>query len=93
MILAKAIKELVDDKAQYTDWAARDDIKSQLNNEALSSDDIEQLLDEADEFTEFTDKRYTDEKEPIDELHPAERPVRPSAGCFYLDGCEIVDTG
>lgn len=29
--LAKQIKELVDDKAQYADWATRADIKSQLN--------------------------------------------------------------
>lgn len=29
--LAKAIKELVDDKSQYADWANRDDIKSALN--------------------------------------------------------------
>ena len=31
LILAKAIKELVDDKSQYADWASRDDIKNQLN--------------------------------------------------------------
>lgn len=29
--LAKAIKELVDDKSQYADWSSREDIKSQLN--------------------------------------------------------------
>ncbi len=31
IILAKKIKELVDDKAQYADWSTRDDIKNQLN--------------------------------------------------------------
>ena len=31
LILAKKIKELVDDKSQFADWATRDDIKSQLN--------------------------------------------------------------
>ncbi|MDR2586517.1 MAG: HsdR family type I site-specific deoxyribonuclease, partial [Prevotellaceae bacterium] len=31
--LAKAIKELVDDKAQYADWATREDIKNQLNRD------------------------------------------------------------
>ena len=31
LILAKKIKELVDDKAQFADWATRDDIKNQLN--------------------------------------------------------------
>lgn len=29
--LAKAIKELVDDKSQYADWSSREDIKNQLN--------------------------------------------------------------
>ncbi len=31
IVLAKKIKELVDDKAQYTDWSNRIDIKAQLN--------------------------------------------------------------
>ncbi len=31
IVLAKKIKELVDDKAQYADWSTRDDIKNQLN--------------------------------------------------------------
>lgn len=31
LILAKKIKELVDDKAQFTDWSTRNDIKNQLN--------------------------------------------------------------
>lgn len=33
LILAKKIKELVDDKAQFADWSTRDDIKNQLNME------------------------------------------------------------
>ena len=31
IVLAKKIKALVDDKAQYADWSTRDDIKNQLN--------------------------------------------------------------
>lgn len=31
IVLAKKIRELVDDKAQYTDWSSRADIKAQLN--------------------------------------------------------------
>lgn len=31
VMLARKIKELVDDKAQFADWSTRDDIKSQLN--------------------------------------------------------------
>jgi type I restriction enzyme R subunit len=31
LVLAKAIKELVDDKAQFADWSTRNDIKNQLN--------------------------------------------------------------
>lgn len=33
LLLAKKIKELVDDKSQYADWATRDDIKNQLNQD------------------------------------------------------------
>ena len=31
LVLAKEIKELVDDKARYADWSTRNDIKNQLN--------------------------------------------------------------
>lgn len=31
IVLAKKIKELVDDKSQFADWSTRDDIKNQLN--------------------------------------------------------------
>lgn len=31
IVLAKKIKELIDDKAQFADWSTRDDIKNQLN--------------------------------------------------------------
>lgn len=31
VVLAKEIKELVDEKAQYTDWSVRDDVKNKLN--------------------------------------------------------------
>jgi type I restriction enzyme R subunit len=31
LVLAKKIKELVDDKAQFVDWSKRDDIKNELN--------------------------------------------------------------
>ena len=33
IVLAKAIKDLVDDKSQFADWSSRDDIKNQLNME------------------------------------------------------------
>lgn len=33
LVLAKKIKELVDDKSQFADWTSRDDIKNQLNME------------------------------------------------------------
>jgi len=31
LVLAKKIKDLIDDKAQFADWSTRDDIKNQLN--------------------------------------------------------------
>jgi type I restriction enzyme R subunit len=30
LLLAKKVKEVVDDKAKYTDWSKRDDIKAEL---------------------------------------------------------------
>ena len=33
LVLAKKIRELVDEKARFADWSSRDDIKSQLNME------------------------------------------------------------
>ena len=30
LILAQEVKKVVDDKAQYTDWSQRDDIKAEL---------------------------------------------------------------
>jgi type I restriction enzyme R subunit len=35
IILAKEIKKLVDDKAQYADWSCRDDIKHQLRKDLI----------------------------------------------------------
>ena len=33
LVLAKKTKELVDEKAEYTDWATRNDIKNKLNQD------------------------------------------------------------
>ena len=30
IVLAKEVKKIVDDKAKYTDWSTRDDIKAEL---------------------------------------------------------------
>lgn len=35
IILAKKIKELVDNKAQFADWSKRDDIKNQFNMDLM----------------------------------------------------------
>lgn len=60
--LAKAIKELVDDKSQYADWSSREDIKSQLNMDLTillyengyppqwNDDVFEQVLAQAENF-------------------------------------------
>lgn len=60
--LAKAIKELVDDKSQYVDWSSREDIKSQLNMDLTillyengyppqwNDDVFEQVLAQAENF-------------------------------------------
>ena len=64
--LAKAIKELVDDKSQYADWASREDIKSQLNMDLTillyengyppqwNDEVFEQVLGQAENFKKST---------------------------------------
>ncbi len=65
--LAKEIKKLVDDKAQYADWSTRDDIKSQLNMDLIvllyengyppewNAEVYEKVLEQVENF-----KRYND---------------------------------
>lgn len=67
VVLAKEIKKLVDDKAQYADWSTRDDIKSQLNMDLIvllyengyppewNAEVYEKVLEQAENF-----KRYND---------------------------------
>lgn len=67
LILAKKIKELVDDKAQYADWSTRDDIKNQLNMDLTillyengyppewDEEVFEQVLEQAENFKKYAD--------------------------------------
>lgn len=62
VILAKRIKELVDDKAQFADWSTRNDVKNQLNMEltvllyrngyppAWDEEVFEKVLEQAENF-------------------------------------------
>lgn len=64
IILAKEIKDLVDDKAQYTDWSNRNDIKAQLNYDLVillskngyppewNEEVFEKVLEQAENFKE-----------------------------------------
>ncbi|MDD2542398.1 MAG: DUF3387 domain-containing protein, partial [Desulfuromonadaceae bacterium] len=65
LLLAKKIKELVDDKSQYADWSTRDDIKSQLNMDLTvllyhngyppewNAEVFEQVLEQAENFKKW----------------------------------------
>jgi type I restriction enzyme R subunit len=67
VLLAKKIKELVDDKAQFADWSTRDDIKNQLNMDLTKllykngyppqwDDEVfERVLEQAENFKKYTD--------------------------------------
>jgi type I restriction enzyme R subunit len=67
LILAKKIKELVDDKAQYADWSTRDDIKNQLNMDLTvllykngyppewDEEVFEQVMEQAENFKKYAD--------------------------------------
>lgn len=68
VILAKKIKELVDDKAQFADWSTRDDIKNQLNMELTvllykngyppewDEEVFEKVMEQAENFKRYSDK-------------------------------------
>ena len=67
VVLAKKIKELVDDKAQFADWSTRDDIKNQLNMELTvllyqngyppEWDEVvfEKVMEQAENFKKYAD--------------------------------------
>ncbi|GHV29008.1 restriction endonuclease subunit R [Spirochaetia bacterium] len=66
IVLARRIKELVDEKAQYTDWAVRDDIKNKLNKDLTvllykngyppewDEEVFEQVLEQAENFKKYS---------------------------------------
>ncbi len=65
LLLAKKIKELVDDKSQFADWSTRDDIKNQLNMDLTlllyqngfppewDEEVFEQVLEQAENFKKW----------------------------------------
>ncbi len=67
LVLAKKIKELVDDKAQYADWSTRDDIKNQLNMDLTvllyengyppewDEEVFERVLEQAENFKKYAE--------------------------------------
>lgn len=67
LVLAKKIKELVDDKAQYADWSTRNDIKNQLNMDLTvllyengyppewDEEVFEQVLEQAENFKKYAE--------------------------------------
>ncbi len=65
IVLAKKIKELVDDKSQFADWSTRDDIKNQLNMDLTvllykngyppewDEEVFEKVMEQAENFKKF----------------------------------------
>lgn len=72
LMLAKKIKELVDDKAQFADWSTRDDIKNQLNMDLTvllykngyppewDEEVFEKVMEQAENFKKYADISSTD---------------------------------
>ena len=68
LVLAKKIKELVDDKAQFADWSTRDDIKNQLNMELTvllyqngyppqwDEEVFEKVMEQAENLKKYSDR-------------------------------------
>lgn len=76
LLLAKKIKELVDDKAQYADWSTRDDIKNQLNMDLTillyqngyppewDEEVFEKVMEQAENFKKYSDVSSSDAPTP-----------------------------
>ena len=72
LMLAKKIKELVDDKAQFADWSTRDDIKNQLNMDLTillyqngyppewDEEVFEKVMEQAENFKKYADVSSSD---------------------------------
>lgn len=84
--LAKDIKKLVDDKAKFTDWSTRDDIKNQLRRDLVillhkngyppqwNNDIFEQVLEQAESFKK-SNVDYSDISNTSQDLMVAEDEV------------------
>ncbi len=67
LILARKIKELIDDKSRFADWSSRDDIKNQLNMDLTvllynngyppewDEEVFEKVMEQAENFKKFND--------------------------------------
>lgn len=68
LLLAKKIKELVDDKSKFVDWSTRDDIKNQLNMDLTlllykngyppewDEEVFERVMEQAENFKKYRDE-------------------------------------
>jgi type I restriction enzyme R subunit len=93
LLLAKKIKELVDDKAQFADWSTRDDIKNQLNMDLTvllykngyppnwNEEVFDKVMEQADNFKKYADSSLVDA--PV--TAPANISV--STRKKHIDGC------
>lgn len=80
LLLAKKIKELVDDKAQFADWSTRDDIKNQLNMDLTillyqngyppewDEEVFEKVMEQAENFKKYADVS-SDVPEPVAKIY------------------------
>ncbi|WP_138337691.1 MULTISPECIES: HsdR family type I site-specific deoxyribonuclease [Streptococcus] len=83
LLLAKKIKELVDDKAQFADWSTRDDIKNQLNMDLTvllykngyppewDEEVFEKVMEQAENFKKYADIS-SDAPEPVAKIYKYE---------------------
>lgn len=87
LVLAKKIKELVDDKAQYADWSTRGDIKNQLNMDLTvllyqngyppewDEEIFEKVMAQAENFKKFSGDKQSGFSDNTRYQFPAEEPL------------------
>ena len=76
LLLAKKIKEMIDDKAQFADWSTRDDIKNQLNMDLTvllykngyppewDEEVFEKVMEQAENFKKYSDVNSSENTKP-----------------------------
>lgn len=98
IVLAKKIKELVDDKSQYADWSTRDDIKNQLNMDLTillynngyppewDEEVFEKVMEQAENF-----KKYSPQEPEDSQVEMKESPLHYAYTNYHMSESAVAE--